>query len=163
MTRHVAAQVEALRKQRGWSVQHLADRCADAGQPSLKRSVLVNLERGRRRYLTIGELHALGDVFDVTPAALLPPGERSKFCGQFAVDQQVELVGLVVRELRHVLHRVVEVVGEARAGTVDEVRLARIDAHTETVDQLIGQLDDSRQHSPHVRVVGSTVLTEEPR
>lgn len=143
VTPGVAAYVEDLRNQRGWSVQHLADRCAEAGQPSLKRSVLVNLQRGRRRYLTIGELMALAAVFDVVPAALLgPPGLRNLFCGQYAVDRQVAMADTITRELRLLQDRVRDVLADvARGGGVDQVQLERATAQSVNIDLLMRDLE----------------------
>jgi len=68
----VAAEVRRYRKRRGWSAQQLADACAGAGL-DFKRSVIANLESGRRPTLSVPELLVLGRVLDVPPALLLFP------------------------------------------------------------------------------------------
>lgn len=66
----LAAQVRRLRDARGWSAQRLADELAAIGVP-LDRSVIANLENGRRASVDVQELLALALAFGVTPAALL--------------------------------------------------------------------------------------------
>jgi len=70
--RTVIANVRRLRKQQGWTVQHLGDRMAAAGCP-LKRSVLTNLEHGRRDNITIDELWAFAELFGLTVEELVVP------------------------------------------------------------------------------------------
>ena len=55
----VAQRVKELRKRRNWSARQLADRCAELGAAGLDRSVLANLESGRRRTVSIDEVFVL--------------------------------------------------------------------------------------------------------
>lgn len=65
--------VRDLRHRYGWSAQSLADRLAGIGFPQLNRSVLANIESGRRKQgVTVDELVALAHAFEVRPADLLP-------------------------------------------------------------------------------------------
>lgn len=66
----VARRVQELRQRRGWSAQKLADRCADAGFPGIKRQVITNLENGRRESISLDEVLGLAYVLDA-PALLL--------------------------------------------------------------------------------------------
>ncbi len=80
-TRTVAERVKDLRQRRGWTAAELALRCADKGLDGFNRSVLANIESGRRKYVTVDELTALAYVLDVAPIHLLVPVE---------VDQTVD-------------------------------------------------------------------------
>ena len=80
-TTTVAERVKDLRQRRGWTAAELALRCADKGLDGFNRSVLANIESGRRKYVTVDELVALAYVLDVAPIHLLVPVE---------VDQTVD-------------------------------------------------------------------------
>lgn len=58
------------------SAQQLADACTDLGVP-IQRSVLANLESGRRTNLSVPELLALAQVLQVPPLLLLVPLGRA--------------------------------------------------------------------------------------
>ena len=60
------------RTARGLRAQQLADRCAELGAP-IKRSVLANLENGRRDFLTVTELLVLAAALGVAPTLLVFP------------------------------------------------------------------------------------------
>jgi len=74
-TTTVAERVKDLRQRRGWTAAELALRCADKGLDGFNRSVLANIESGRRKYVTVDELLALAYVLDVAPIHLLVPVE----------------------------------------------------------------------------------------
>ena len=69
---HLARRVRELRRRRGLSAAQLADRLRQAGL-DWDRSIVANLENGRRASLDIGELLALALVLDVAPTHLLVP------------------------------------------------------------------------------------------
>ncbi len=69
----VARRVKELRKRHGWTAADLAARCADMGMETLNRSVLANVESGRRKYVTIDEVLVLAHVLDVAPLHLFVP------------------------------------------------------------------------------------------
>jgi len=73
LTTTIAGRIGDLRQRRGWSANDLAKRCAEQGLPGLNRSVLANLESGRRRYVTVDELLTLSLVLGVSPIHLLLP------------------------------------------------------------------------------------------
>jgi transcriptional regulator with XRE-family HTH domain len=73
--RSVRARVAELRKQRGWTAQELADRCKAVGASELNRSVIANIESGRRKYVTVDEAAVLAYVLNVAPLHLLVPIE----------------------------------------------------------------------------------------
>jgi transcriptional regulator with XRE-family HTH domain len=75
-TQTVAAQVRELRQRRGWSAEDLARECERLGAPDLNRSVLANLESGRRKYITADEVLTLAYALDVAPVHLLVPIDR---------------------------------------------------------------------------------------
>lgn len=68
----IANEVRRVRQQRGVSAQKLADRCAELGAP-IPRTVLSNLENGRRGNVTVAELLVLAAALDVPPATLVFP------------------------------------------------------------------------------------------
>ncbi|WP_161801637.1 helix-turn-helix domain-containing protein [Micromonospora sp. RV43] len=74
MTPHqtIAARVKQLRKGRGWSAQHLADQMAAEGI-AWDRSIVANLENGRRASVSVEEFLVLAFVLDVAPVHLLVP------------------------------------------------------------------------------------------
>lgn len=74
-TAAIAKRVKELRQRKGWTAAELADRCADKGLDGFNRSVLANLESGRRKYVTVAEMLALAYVLDVAPVHLLVPVE----------------------------------------------------------------------------------------
>jgi transcriptional regulator with XRE-family HTH domain len=54
------------------SAQQLADRCAELGMP-IARSVLANLESGRRESVSAAEIMILAQALDVPPVLLMFP------------------------------------------------------------------------------------------
>jgi transcriptional regulator with XRE-family HTH domain len=70
--RSIALEIRRYRKERKMSAQQLADECERRGLP-MKRSVLANLESGRRTTLSVPELIILADVLQIPPALLLYP------------------------------------------------------------------------------------------
>jgi transcriptional regulator with XRE-family HTH domain len=73
-TRAVAERVRALRAERRWTAQKLADEMTAAGL-DWNRGVVTKLETGRRESVSITELLALAFVLDVPPLTLLLPTE----------------------------------------------------------------------------------------
>ncbi len=73
----VAGEVRRHRQHRGMSAQELSDACAELGYP-IPRSVLANLENGRRNSVGIAELLVLGAALGVPPVALLFPVGRAE-------------------------------------------------------------------------------------
>jgi transcriptional regulator with XRE-family HTH domain len=68
--------VKELRERHGWTAAQLATRCAEAGMPSLTRSVIANAESGRRQGgFTLEETFMLAYVLDVAPVYLFLPVE----------------------------------------------------------------------------------------
>jgi transcriptional regulator with XRE-family HTH domain len=68
----IAGEVRHWRDKRGLSTQKLANRCAEIGLP-IQRSVLANLESGRRNTLSVAELLVLAEALQVAPALLIAP------------------------------------------------------------------------------------------
>ena len=68
----VAEQVRMYRKVRRMSAQKLADRCAELGYP-IPRSVLANIENGRRDSISTAELRVIAAALEVAPALLEIP------------------------------------------------------------------------------------------
>lgn len=68
----VAREVRRHRQAQGLSAQQLSDRCAAVGMP-IQRSVLANLESGRRTTVTIAEVLVLARALGVPPGVLIFP------------------------------------------------------------------------------------------
>lgn len=68
----IANEVRRIRQERGMSAQRLSDRCAELGAP-IPRTVLSNLENGRRGNVTVAEMLVLAAALDVPPATLVFP------------------------------------------------------------------------------------------
>jgi transcriptional regulator with XRE-family HTH domain len=68
----IAAQVRHNRTTAGMSAQRLADRCAQLGFP-IHRSVIANLESGRRPVVNVAELLVLAAALGMPPLRLLIP------------------------------------------------------------------------------------------
>jgi transcriptional regulator with XRE-family HTH domain len=74
----LAAYIRKLRDERGWTAEGIAARCAKAGAPEITRSVIANIETGRRdaagwrrRDVTVDELVTLAAVLEMPAGALL--------------------------------------------------------------------------------------------
>jgi transcriptional regulator with XRE-family HTH domain len=70
----VIGRVRTLRKARGWTAERLAAEMRGRGI-AWERSIVANLENGRRASLDVAELVALADLFGTTPAVLLEGGQ----------------------------------------------------------------------------------------
>jgi transcriptional regulator with XRE-family HTH domain len=67
-----AAEVRRLRNARKMSAQRLSEACEEAGV-IIPRSVLANLESGRRPTISLAELLAIAAVLEVNPIDLVVP------------------------------------------------------------------------------------------
>ena len=76
---HVIRRIKALRRARRWTAQQLADEMKAAGIP-WNRSIVANIELGRRSYITVDELWALADVFGLIPVDLAAIGPTCPIC-----------------------------------------------------------------------------------
>lgn len=72
LTRTIAAQVKRTRTERKLSAQQLSDACAKLGL-EMPRSVLADLENGRRAHVSVAELLVLARALDVPPLLLVFP------------------------------------------------------------------------------------------
>lgn len=68
----IAHEVRRHRLAQGLSAQQLSDRCAEAGMP-IQRSVLANLESGRRTTVTVAEVLVIARALGLPPGVLLFP------------------------------------------------------------------------------------------
>jgi 8-oxo-dGTP diphosphatase len=75
LTRVIACEIRRYRDAAGMSAQQLADRCAELGAP-MHRSVIANLENGRRPSVSVAELLVLARALDVPPLRFLVPLEN---------------------------------------------------------------------------------------
>nr|WP_275586504.1 helix-turn-helix transcriptional regulator [Geodermatophilus normandii] len=72
MTAVIAGQLKAIRQDQGMSAQQLADATERLGHP-VPRSVIANLENGRRDSIGLPEVLVLARALDVPPVTLLFP------------------------------------------------------------------------------------------
>lgn len=72
LTARVAEQVRRYRKQRGMTAQDIAEASAALGLP-VPRTVIANLETGRRASIDLPELLVLAKVLGIPPISLLFP------------------------------------------------------------------------------------------
>ncbi|GGU60032.1 hypothetical protein GCM10010211_26320 [Streptomyces albospinus] len=72
LAERVAEAVRRYRNERGMSAQALADACAEIGY-EIPRTVIANLENGRRASVEIADLLVLAKALKVPPIALLMP------------------------------------------------------------------------------------------
>lgn len=91
LAKTIGRQVRLYRDKAGLSAQRLADALAELGAP-IERSVLANLESGRRKTVSVPEVIALARVLDVPPLSLIYPVEED--------SELVEVVPGVVAEAR---------------------------------------------------------------
>ncbi|MFD5050842.1 helix-turn-helix domain-containing protein [Streptomyces tendae] len=68
----VAREVRRHRQAKGLSAQQLSERCSSLGMP-IQRSVLANLESGRRTTVTIAEVLVLAAALEIPPTSLIVP------------------------------------------------------------------------------------------
>lgn len=71
-------QVKRLRRARGLTGDDLAAELTKLGV-DWKRSQVANLESGRRRYVTVDEVHALALILGVAPVHLVVPIEGGEY------------------------------------------------------------------------------------
>ena len=69
----IASEVRRLRNAEGISAQALADRISEMG-PGISRSVVADIENGRRNFVTITELMLLARALNTAPILLVYPG-----------------------------------------------------------------------------------------
>lgn len=92
----IGERVRWYRNLRGLSAQDLADRMAG----TMTRSVIANLEAGRKKDVTVTELTALAQALDVAPLSLDSRlndslGQWRQGYEQAVRDMQAQLSGLV--------------------------------------------------------------------
>lgn len=74
VTAQLALRMRELRRQRGWSVQRLADECAAVGMESLTRSTLAKIEARIRDFVTVDELVVIARALGEPAADLIAAG-----------------------------------------------------------------------------------------
>jgi transcriptional regulator with XRE-family HTH domain len=82
VTRTIAREIRRYRDERKMSAQQLADRTAELGM-EIPRSVIANLESGRRETVTVPELQVLAAALHVAPVELACPA---------GFDEQTEIL-----------------------------------------------------------------------
>ncbi len=121
----VATAVERLRGKR--SAQWLANKTKELGH-EVTRSVIADLENGRRRYVTTAEIVMLAAALNTAPVLLLYPHPSNELSNPVAVWPHVESTGLQAVEWfsgnRHGFTDRASIPGEpAGAGGAESARL----------------------------------------
>ncbi|MFU0240482.1 helix-turn-helix transcriptional regulator [Streptomyces scabiei] len=73
MSQTIAGELRRHRTARKMSAQQLADECARLGHPALQRTVISNIENGRRRDISVVDVLVLAAALEVAPAVLMFP------------------------------------------------------------------------------------------
>jgi len=71
----IGATVKARRKELGWTARELSERCAEVGH-KIPRSVIANLENGRREGIPVHQLAVLARALVTSPVELLFPVDQ---------------------------------------------------------------------------------------
>lgn len=148
------------------SAQQLADECARLGHTGIQRTVISNLENGRRRDVSVADVLVLAEALGVAPAALVfPAGYAAKaeylpgrtsapleaadwFAGaEAAEDSALALMRRhrdLERRIRGVYRRIWEQgIADQRYGL--ELEDAEAEAGREMARELTGQLHELRE------------------
>jgi transcriptional regulator with XRE-family HTH domain len=142
VTRVVAREIRRYRDERGMSAQQLADRTAELGI-EVPRSVLANLESGRRETVAVSELLVLAAALQVAPVDLLCP---------VGFDEQIEILpGRMVDPLSASRW----VVGELEFGVAGGATILRPpgageESSMRLVERHAGLLEEIRAHEAEV-------------
>ncbi len=70
--RTTGALIRHYRGRKGWSARQLSEACAECGYP-IHKTVIANLETGRRSVVNVAELIVLARVLDIEPTQLIYP------------------------------------------------------------------------------------------
>jgi transcriptional regulator with XRE-family HTH domain len=131
----IAREVRRYREERGMSAQQLADKTAALGA-HIPRSVLANLENGRRPTVSVAEVVVLAAALNVSPLELMSP---------VGYDEQVEILPGRMTDPRAAARwfssEVVMDVGSDGVtmrppGSGEQTALYLLDYHQEMLDQL---------------------------
>ena len=101
----VGANIRLMRKNRGWSVAELAERCARLGAERLTAPVIENIEHGRRRNgertrdITVDEVTIIADALMVSPGLLFPEMVSQPVRYENADDEQDVIMGVILNNL----------------------------------------------------------------
>ena len=77
LTAITAERIKTYRQMRGMSAQQLADVCKRIGY-EVPRSVIANIESGRRPWLSVAELLTIAQALGVSPVLLIIPLESGR-------------------------------------------------------------------------------------
>lgn len=138
--RAVAQNIRSLRRVRGWSTREVAERCVNAGAPSLTRGTLAKLENGHRASVTVDELDALAAVFDVAAQELLGASNAAPRQEHNPSVRPVEFTAELATAVR-------DVVNPAPGADV----VARIRTARRLMAQLVLELDEIEDRLTHDR------------
>ncbi|MFD5425245.1 helix-turn-helix domain-containing protein [Streptomyces sp. NPDC127084] len=89
----IATEVRRHRQRRKMSAQQLSDRCGELGLP-IQRSVLANLESGRRTTINVAEVLVLAAALGVPPGELIFPVGNSPVVEILPGEKREPLAGI---------------------------------------------------------------------
>ncbi len=113
----IGALIKALRAERGWSAQKLADECERVGMKGLNRSAISKLETGARN-LKADEAVQLAQVFGVTTDFLL---KGVSFRQKGTVRPEKALEGDQTGHARETRYAGLRALGEVHRAEVDQI------------------------------------------
>lgn len=67
----IGRRVTRYRKMNGWTMEDLASRTIDEGLPAVGKSVIANIENGRKVDVSVAQLVSLARALEVPPVALM--------------------------------------------------------------------------------------------
>ena len=95
--RVIAARMKELRKRHGWTAEQLAEKLTAVGI-KWDRSIVSNVETGRRASITVEEMMALAMVLDTSPVHMMVPLEDRRAIGDtYAVTKATKTVPSLAR------------------------------------------------------------------
>lgn len=81
LTNQIGKAVQAARKRYGMTAQELAEQCGYLGL-TMKRSVIANLESGRRSSISVAEVIVMAEILGVPPITLIYPPKDAGSMGE---------------------------------------------------------------------------------
>ena len=157
----VAERLKEVRQQRGLSAAALAERCKAIGAPEITRSVIANIESGRRdedgrrtRDVTVEELLVLAYALQVPPVLLLVPANDTdalQVAAGIGMDTSTAsgwLIGSAPAPVPTLLGAL------ARCGSCGQVLWSRMD-HRDGQDVPLYYCSNTADPSPVTREVGN--------
>ncbi|MFD6939645.1 helix-turn-helix domain-containing protein [Streptomyces goshikiensis] len=92
----ISGRARQLRRRKDWTAAELGERMVSLGVP-WDRSIVANLENGRRKSVSVSEWLALAVALDVAPVHLLVPPEGGRYQPTPALEYEASTVRAWIR------------------------------------------------------------------